>query len=73
MLRNLKDQIAEWLFERELDHAFNMGLQEGKRRQAAHIRVNMDYKKTRAQETGLTKTQAIGWERCMEVVQDVIK
>jgi hypothetical protein len=69
----LKYKIAERFFERELDEAFILGIKEGKRRQASHIRVDMEYKKTRAKETGLTKTQAIGYDRCMEVVQDAIK
>ena len=33
----------------------------------------MKYKKTRAKETGMTKTQAIGYDRCMEVVTDAIR
>lgn len=73
MISKIWFEITEMLFGKELDKAFMMGVEEGRKRQAAQIRVEMDYKKSRAQETGLTKTQAIGWERCMEVVQDVIK
>lgn len=64
----LKYRIADWLFEAELDEAFSHGVKEGYRRQASIIRIEMEYKKTRALETGLTKAQAVGWDRCMEVV-----
>ena len=72
-LSEIRYQIAERFFERELDDAFSMGLKEGKRRQASHLRVDLEYKRTRAKETGLTKTQLIGYDRCMEVVKDAIK
>jgi len=70
--REFKYWIADNFFEYELDEAFRLGVGEGKRHQASQIRVEMEYKKARAQETGLTKTQAVGWDRCMEVVKDVI-
>lgn len=73
MFSEWKYRIADFLFERELDEAFAHGIKEGKRRQASHIRVDMEYKRTRARETGLTKTQLIGYDRCMEVVKDAIK
>ena len=66
--RELKYWIADHLFEYELDEAFRLGVQEGRRNLSSQIKVEMEYKKTRALETGLTKTQAIGWDRCMEVV-----
>ena len=72
-LSEIRYRITERFFERELDAAFIMGLKEGKRRQASHLRVNLEYKRTRAKETGLTKTQLIGYDRCMEVVKDAIK
>ena len=73
MLRELKYKIADRLFERELDEAFFHGIKEGKSRQASKLRVHMNYKKTRAKETGMTKTQAIGYDRCMEVVTDALR
>jgi|TARA_R110000824_G_scaffold244623_1_gene433401 hypothetical protein len=73
MLRELKYKIADRLFERELDEAFFHGIKEGQSRQASKLRVQMKYKKTRAKETGMTKTQAIGYDRCMEVVTDAIR
>lgn len=66
--RELKYRIADYLFDYELDEAFRLGVQEGRRNLSSQIKVEMEYKKTRALETGLTKTQAIGWDRCMEVV-----
>lgn len=73
MFSEWKYKIADRFFERELDEAFILGIKEGKRRQASHIRVDMEYKRTRAKELGLTKTQLIGYDRCMEVVKDAIK
>ena len=66
----IRYRIADFLFETELDEAFSLGVKEGKRRQASILRVEMEYKKTRALETGLTKAQSVGWDRCMEVVND---
>ena len=73
MFSEWKYKIADRFFERELDEAFILGIKEGKRRQASHLRVDLEYKRTRAKETGLTKTQLIGYDRCMEVVKDAIK
>ena len=73
MFSEWKYKIADRFFERELDEAFILGIKEGKRRQASHLRVDLDYKRTRAKELGLTKTQLIGYDRCMEVVKDAIK
>jgi len=69
----IRYRIADFLFEAELDEAFSLGVQEGKRRQASILRVEMEYKKTRALELGLTKAQSVGWDRCMEVVNDNTK
>ena len=68
----IRYRIADYLFEAELDEAFALGVQEGRRNQASQIKVEMEYKKTRALETGLTKAQSVGWDRCMEVVKDAI-
>ena len=73
MFSEWKYRIADRLFERELDEAFFLGIKEGKSRQASHLRVLMEYKKTRSRELGMTKTQAIGYDRCVEVVTDAIK
>ena len=73
MFTELKYKIADRLFNNELDEAFNLGIQQGKNTQAAHVRVMMEYKKDRERELGMTKTQALGYERCLEVVTDAIK
>tara|TARA_R110000822_G_scaffold75940_1_gene182659 strand:- start:239 stop:469 length:231 start_codon:yes stop_codon:yes gene_type:complete len=73
MFRELRYKIADRLFERELDEAFFLGIREGQSRQASKLRVQMEYKKTRSRELGMTKTQAIGYDRCVEVVTDAIK
>ena len=72
-LSEIRYQITERFFERELDEAFLMGVKEGKKRQASRLRVELEYKRARAKEIGLTKTQLIGYDRCMEVVKDAIK
>jgi len=73
MFRELKYKIADRLFYYELEEAFSQGLGEGQRMQASKLRVQMQYKRTRAKELGMTKVQAIGYDRCMEVVTDAIK
>lgn len=71
-MTELRYWIADRFFTRELDEAFSMGIREGQRRLSSELRVRMDYKRTRAAELGMTKTQTIGYDRCMEVVQDVL-
>jgi len=73
MFRELKYKIADRLFEYELDEAYNLGVKSGKDNQASRLRVMMDYKRTRATELGMTKTQTLGYDRCVEVVTDAIK
>ena len=73
MFTELKYKIADRLFNTELDEAFNSGYRHGKSIQASQLRVMMEYKKDRERELGMTKTQALGYERCLEVVTDAIK
>ena len=73
MFTELKYQIADRLFKRELDEAFTSGFSYGQNTQASQLRVMMEYKKDRERELGMTKTQALGYERCLEVVTDAIK
>ena len=73
MFRELKYKIADRLFYYELEEAYRQGIGEGKRIQASQLRVQMQYKRTRAKELGMTKVQAIGYDRCVEVVTDAIK
>lgn len=68
----IRYKVADRLFERELDEAFDLGRKAGRQMQAAHLRVQMDYKRTRNLEMGMTKTQALGYDRCMEVVTDAL-
>lgn len=71
-MTELRYKIADLLFARELDEAFEMGIREGQRRLSSQLRVELGYKRTRAAATGMTKTQAIGYDRCAEVVTDII-
>jgi len=73
MFTELRYKIADRLFTTELDEAFNSGYRHGKSIQASQLRVMMEYKKDRERELGMTKTQALGYERCLEVVTDAIK
>jgi hypothetical protein len=71
--RELKYRFADRFFEYELDEAFRHGQVAGRQYLASRIRVEMEYKKTRLKNLNLTKTQEIGYEKAMEVVQDIIK
>jgi len=73
MFTELRYKIADRLFNTELDEAFNSGYRHGKSIQASQLRVMMEYKKNRERELGMTKTQALGYDRCLEVVTDAIK
>ena len=73
MFTELRYKIADLLFTTELDEAFNSGYRHGKSIQASQLRVMMEYKKDRERELGMTKTQALGYDRCLEVVKDAIK
>jgi hypothetical protein len=73
MFTELKYKIADLLFTQAMDEAFASGIRAGRESQASKLRVVMDYKKNRSGQIGMTKTQAIGYERCMEVVADAIR
>ena len=68
-----KYKIADTLFEKELDEAFTMGIRQGYNQLAARIRVELDYKETRMKQLKVTKPQLVGYEKCMEVIKDIIK
>ena len=69
----IRYRIADRLFEAELDEAFALGVKEGKRRQASIIRIKMEHKKTIAKQSGLTKAQEVGWDRCIQGVENAIR
>ena len=73
MFTEIRYKIADRLFTTQLDEAFNSGYRHGKSIQASQLRVMMEYKKDRERELGMTKTQALGYDRCLEVVTDAIK
>lgn len=71
--RELKYRFADRFFEYELDEAFRLGQLETRRHIKSIIKVEMEYKKIRMKNLNLTKTQEIGYEKAMEIVQDLIK
>jgi hypothetical protein len=73
MMKELKYKIADLLFSKELDETFQMGIREGKAQQGSIIRVSLEYQKNRSRQHGITKAQLIGFEKCMEAVNDKLK
>lgn len=66
-MKELKYRIADWLFEAELDEAFEMGLREGARRQTQKIQMALDLN-----SLDVAKTNQKGYMVAMEVVENVI-
>lgn len=66
-MKELKYRIADWLFQNELDEAFEMGIREGQRRQKNTIITRLEL----TLET-VAKTNQKGYKIAMEVVEDVI-
>lgn len=65
-MKELKYRIADWLFEAELDEAFELGIKEGARRQQEKI--------THALDVGsltVAKTNQKGYTEAMSVVENV--
>ncbi len=71
--RDLKYRIADRFFEYELDEAYRLGMKQGRGTLAADLRVRMQWRRDRNTELGMTKTQSIGWDKCMDEVRDAIK
>jgi len=67
-MKELKYKIADWLFEAELDEAFNLGLKEGARRQKHKIDMALDMA-----SLDLAKSNQKGYMMAMEVIEDVLK
>lgn len=65
-MRELRYRIADWLFEAELDEAFELGIKEGKRRQKENITQALD-----AASLDVAKTNQKGYMVAMEVVENV--
>lgn len=66
-MKELKYRIADWLFQTELDEAFEMGLREGARRRSNKIQMALDLNSPL-----VAKTNQKGYKIAMEVVEDVI-
>lgn len=67
-MKELKYRIADWLFESELDEAFELGIKEGQRRQKVNILDALDIN-----SLDVAKTNQKGYSIAMEVVENVIK
>ena len=65
--KELKYQIADKLFAKELDEAFDMGLREGARFATSTISFKVYLKESKED---LTKTQAVGYRKAMSIVED---
>jgi hypothetical protein len=66
-MKELKYRIADWLFEAELDEAFEMGLREGARRQKNTIITRLEL----TLQT-VAKTNQKGYLTAIEVIENVI-
>lgn len=66
-MKELKYKIADWLFEAELDEAFEHGIKEGQRRQKNTIITRLEL----TLET-VAKTNQKGYLTAMEVIENGI-
>jgi hypothetical protein len=66
-MKELKYRIADWLFEAELDEAFELGIKEGRRRQKHEINMALDLA-----SLDVAKTNQKGYMIAMEVIENVI-
>lgn len=67
-MKELKYRIADWLFEAELDEAFELGIKEGQRRQKAKIESALDI-----ESLSVAKTNFKGYAIAMEVVENATR
>lgn len=66
-MKELKYRIGDWLFESELDEAFELGLKEGRRRQKHEINMALDLG-----SLDVSKTNQKGYTIAMEVIKNVL-
>ena len=66
-LSELKYQIADKLFTKELDEAFRHGMQEGAQYATTWITMRVEINKDRIK---MSKTQVAGYEKALEVIKD---
>lgn len=67
VLREIKYQIADKLFCKEMDEAYSMGIRVGAEYAARTISFRVDVKESRQD---LTKTQKIGYDKAYQIIQD---
>jgi hypothetical protein len=67
-LREVKYQIADKLFARELDEAYDMGMRVGAEfaTRTLSFRVNLNSEKVK-----MTPTEKKGYEKAIQVIEDV--
>ena len=73
MLYNFRRWVAETFMEDILDEDYALGLREGIRGLSSTIRVKMDFNRTRQVNMGMTKTEAKGYDKCVEALNDYLK
>lgn len=69
MIRNWSDfkyEVADFLFGKELDEAYEMGIRVGAEFATRTISFRVDYKEAKQD---LTKTQKIGYDKAYELIQ----
>lgn len=70
MIRNWSDfkyEVADFLFAKELDEAYEMGIRLGAESAAKIISFQVDLKESRQE---LTKAQKVGYDKAAQIVQD---
>jgi hypothetical protein len=67
-MKELRYRIADWLFEAELDEAFELGKKEGARRQKVNINHALELNLEQQ-----AKSNQKGYMTAMEVIKNVIK
>jgi hypothetical protein len=60
---NIKEQVAEFFFEQELDSSFEMGIREGVRRTLGTVQMQ-----SQVTRPDLTKAQQVGLDRVIELI-----
>jgi hypothetical protein len=71
MWRNWRDwkyEIADALFGKQLDEAYDMGIRIGAEYATYHLSFNV---KLSVDKLPMTKTQKIGYEQAIKVIQDL--
>jgi hypothetical protein len=64
-MSEMKYRIADRLFAKELDEAYELGLRYGRWLELSKLRLNLEMYKPK----DLTKTQGLGYDRAIEIAE----